>query len=36
MSGPAEALTLPVPATEEPEWEHVGTVAAANGCELYC
>jgi quercetin dioxygenase-like cupin family protein len=36
MSRPAEALTLPPPSAEEPDWEHVGTVAAANGCELYC
>jgi quercetin dioxygenase-like cupin family protein len=36
MSRPAEALTLPPPSAEEPDWEHVGAVAAANGCELYC
>ena len=35
MSRPAEALTLPPASTEEPDWEHVGAVAAANGCELY-
>jgi quercetin dioxygenase-like cupin family protein len=36
MSRPAETLTLPPATTEEPDWEHVGSVAAANGCELYC
>jgi quercetin dioxygenase-like cupin family protein len=35
MSRPAETLTLPPPTTEEPDWEHVGAIAAANGCELY-
>ena len=35
MSEPAQARTLPPPSEEEPDWEHVGTVAAANGCELY-
>lgn len=34
-SRPAEALTLPPPPIEEPDWEHVGQVAADNGCELY-
>lgn len=36
MSRPAEALALPPASTDEPDWEHVGAVAAANGCELYC
>jgi hypothetical protein len=34
MSRPAESLTLPPSSTEQPDWEHVGAVAAANGCEL--
>jgi quercetin dioxygenase-like cupin family protein len=34
MSEPAASLTLPPPSTEEPDWEHVATVAAANDCEL--
>lgn len=34
MSRPAESLTLPPSSTEEPDWERVGAVAAANGCEL--
>jgi quercetin dioxygenase-like cupin family protein len=36
MSRPAEALTLPPAATDEPDWEQVGAIAAENGCELYC
>lgn len=35
MSRPADALTLPPPTTEEPDWERIGQVAADNGCELY-
>ena len=34
MSVPAERHTLPPPADEEPNWEHVAAVAEANGCEL--
>ncbi|HEV2769875.1 MAG TPA: quercetin 2,3-dioxygenase [Solirubrobacteraceae bacterium] len=34
MSEPARSLTLPPPSDEEPDWEHVAKVAAANGCEL--
>jgi quercetin dioxygenase-like cupin family protein len=34
MSRPADTLTLPPAATEEPDWERVATVAAANDCEL--
>ena len=34
MSGPAQRRTLPPPADEEPDWEHVAAVAKANGCEL--
>ena len=34
MSRPAESLTLPPASTEEPDWEHVASVAAANQCEL--
>jgi quercetin dioxygenase-like cupin family protein len=34
MSRPAEALTLPPPSTQEPDWGHVARVAAENGCEL--
>ena len=34
MSEPAPNLTLPPPSDEEPDWEHVAKVAAANGCEL--
>ena len=34
MSRPAERRTLPPPSTEEPDWERVAAVAAANGCEL--
>ena len=34
MSRPAESLTLPPTSTEEPDWDHVASVAAANRCEL--
>lgn len=34
MSRPAESLTLPPPATEEPDWAEVSRVASENGCEL--
>ena len=34
MSVPAASRTLPPPSDEEPDWEHVAAVAAANGCEL--
>ena len=34
MSEPAQALTLPPPSDEEPDWEHVARVATDNGCEL--
>ena len=34
MSRPAESLTLPPTSTQEPDWEHVASVAAANQCEL--
>ena len=34
MSVPAESLTVPPESDEEPDWEHVARVAAANGCEL--
>lgn len=34
MSVPAESRTLPPPAEDEPDWEHVAAVAKANGCEL--
>ncbi len=34
MSVPARARTLPPPSDDEPDWEHVAAVAAANGCEL--
>ena len=34
MSRPADGLTLPPSSTAEPDWERVGAVAAANGCEL--
>jgi quercetin dioxygenase-like cupin family protein len=34
MSQPAKSRTLPPPSDEEPDWEHVAAVAAANGCEL--
>ena len=34
MSEPAQSLTIPPPSDEEPDWEHVAKVAAANGCEL--
>jgi quercetin dioxygenase-like cupin family protein len=34
MSVPAQRRTLPPPADEEPDWEHVAAVAKANGCEL--
>lgn len=34
MSVPAQAHTLPPATDEEPDWEHVAKVAAANGCEL--
>ena len=34
MSRPAESLTLPPASTEEPDWEHVASVAAANHCEM--
>jgi quercetin dioxygenase-like cupin family protein len=34
MSRPAESLTLPPPATEEPDWDNVARVAVDNGCEL--
>lgn len=34
MSQPAASRTLPPPSAEEPDWEHVASVARANGCEL--
>jgi quercetin dioxygenase-like cupin family protein len=34
MSEPAASRTLPLPTAEEPDWERVAAVAAANGCEL--
>jgi mannose-6-phosphate isomerase-like protein (cupin superfamily) len=34
MSEPAGSRTLPPPSDQEPDWEHVAAVAAANGCEL--
>jgi quercetin dioxygenase-like cupin family protein len=34
MSVPALRRTMPPPMDEEPDWEHVAAVAAANGCEL--
>jgi hypothetical protein len=34
MSVPAASRILPPPPDEEPDWEHVAAVAAANGCEL--
>ena len=34
MSVPAKSRTLPPPSDEEPDWEHVASVAEANGCEL--
>ncbi len=34
MSRPAESLTLPPSSTAEPDWDRVGAVAAASGCEL--
>lgn len=34
MSRPAESLTLPPQATEEPDWEMVARVAKENSCEL--
>jgi quercetin dioxygenase-like cupin family protein len=34
MSEPAASRTLPPPSDEEPDWERVAAVAAANGCEL--
>ncbi|HUG15336.1 MAG TPA: cupin domain-containing protein [Thermomicrobiales bacterium] len=34
MSQPAASRTLPPPSTEEPDWERIAAVAAANGCEL--
>ena len=34
MSSPAESLTLPPASTEEPDWDHVASVAAANHCEM--
>jgi hypothetical protein len=34
MSAPAERLTLPPPSDQEPDWDHVAAVGAANGCEL--
>ena len=34
MSVPAASRTLPPPSDEEPDWDHVAAVAAANGCEL--
>jgi quercetin dioxygenase-like cupin family protein len=34
MSEPAQSRTLPPPSDEEPDWEHVATVARAGGCEL--
>jgi hypothetical protein len=34
MSRPAESPTLPPPATEDPDWDHVARVAADNHCEL--
>ena len=36
MSEAAGALTLPPPSDREPDWEHVATVAEANGCRLLC
>lgn len=34
MSVPAQNLTLPPVADEEPDWGHVASVAQSNGCEL--
>ena len=34
MSVPAQSLTLPPAATDEPDWGLVAQVAHANGCEL--
>ncbi len=34
MSRPAGSLTLPPTSTQEPDWEHVASVAAASQCEL--
>ena len=34
MSVAAGSRTLPPPSEEEPDWERIGAVAAANGCEL--
>ena len=34
MSVSAASRTLPPPSDEEPDWDHVAAVAAANGCEL--
>ena len=34
MSQPAESLALPPASTQEPDWEHVASVATANQCEL--
>ena len=34
MSRPAESLALPPASTQEPDWEHVASVATANQCEL--
>ncbi len=35
MSEPAASRTIPPPSDEEPDWEHVAAVAAANGCVLF-
>lgn len=34
MSEPAASRTLPPPAEQEPDWEHVAAVAQRYGCEL--
>jgi len=34
MSEPAHSRKVPPPPDEEPDWEQVAAVAAANGCEL--
>ena len=34
MSRPAQSLTLPPPLGEEPDWEHIARIAAANDCQL--
>ena len=34
MSEPARNRTLPPLSDQEPDWDHVAAVAAANGCEL--